>query len=275
MRKLIGFTLVKILIVIGIIAILSIVGLGFYINQQKAKIFKCEDPITFIYKGEEVIYGTVESQGKCWLDRNLGASQVATAYNDSLAYGNLFQWGRLDDGHQIRTSGTTTVLSSDDIPGHNNFIISKDIESLLHNRYDRIIAASYYYDWRFPKNDNLWQGDKGINNPCPSGWRVPTRQEWQVEFDSWRYPEKGPEQWLYPEKRIDARPYAMNSTLKLPAGGYRAGKDGLLDDEGEKGYYWSSNVSGVDAINLDFYNASIFIGNYFRVYGFSVRCIKD
>ena len=120
----------------------------------------CGESITFTYKGYSVTYGTVKNPttSECWMDRNLGASQVATVYNDSEAYGDLFQWGRLDDGHQTRTSGTTTDLSSTDIPGHSNFI------------YGMVSP----YDWRSPQNDNLWQGEGDIYNPCPSGWRRPT-----------------------------------------------------------------------------------------------------
>ena len=115
--------------------------------------WSCGDSVTFTYKGSSVTYGTVESQGKCWLDRNLGASRVATAYNDSQAYGDLFQWGRLDDGHQDRTSATTTATSSTDDPGHSNFIY----------------GMGDPYDWRDPQNDNLWQGNGAINDPCPPG----------------------------------------------------------------------------------------------------------
>jgi hypothetical protein len=86
------------------------------------KTFECGDSVTFTYKGNVVTYGTVESQGECWMDRNLGASRVATAYNDSVAYGDLFQWGRGDDGHQNRDSGVTSTLSTTDNPGHSNFI---------------------------------------------------------------------------------------------------------------------------------------------------------
>ncbi len=84
--------------------------------------FACGDNITFTYRGEEVTYGTLLRGGLCWFDRNLGASQVPTAGNDPLGYGDLFQWGRLDDGHQDRQSGTTSTLSNSDIPGHDDFI---------------------------------------------------------------------------------------------------------------------------------------------------------
>src|SRR5687767_462877 len=87
-----------------------------------------EDPteVTFIYNGQDVTYQVVKQEyirdangdtldmpvEKLWLDRNLGASRAATFFNDSLAAGDLFQWGRLDDGHQERTSDTTHILSN-------------------------------------------------------------------------------------------------------------------------------------------------------------------
>ena len=209
----------------------------------------CGDEITFSYMGQNVIYGTVEvdyggGNIKCWMDRNLGASQVATAYNDSLAYGDLFQWGRLDDGHQIRTSNTTTTLSSTDIPGHSNFIRTPDSP----------------YDWRFPQNDNLWQGVSGTNNPCPSGWRLPTSAELDAERASW-----------------SSQDYngAFNSPLKLTAAGYRGRGDGSLGDVGGGGDYWSSTVSGAYARGLHFGSSDAYMDSYFRAYGFSVRCFKD
>jgi hypothetical protein len=52
-----------------------------------------------------------------WMDRNLGASQVATSSTDPTSYGDSYQWDRLADGHQIRTSATTTTLAVNTTPG--------------------------------------------------------------------------------------------------------------------------------------------------------------
>jgi len=84
---------------------------------------------------------TNPTTGRVWLDRNLGATQVATSSADSAAYGWLYQWGRGSDGHQLRDSGTTSVLSNTDTPSHGNFITRN----------------ASPYDWRDPQNDNLWQ----------------------------------------------------------------------------------------------------------------------
>jgi hypothetical protein len=51
------------------------------------------------------------------VDRNLGASQVATSSTDPVSYGDSYQWGRLADGHQIRTFATTTTLAVNTTPG--------------------------------------------------------------------------------------------------------------------------------------------------------------
>ncbi|WP_446008965.1 hypothetical protein [Candidatus Electrothrix sp.] len=61
--------------------------------------------VTFTYS--PVVIPTVTSAtGKVWMDRNLGASQVATLFDDTAAYGDLYQWGRPTDGHEQRDSGT-------------------------------------------------------------------------------------------------------------------------------------------------------------------------
>jgi len=209
----------------------------------------CGDNVTFTYKGEQVTYGTVQKDYgggsvKCWMDRNLGASQVATAYNDSAAYGDLFQWGRLDDGHQTRTSGTTPTLSSTDNPGHGNFIL----------------APNSPYDWRSPRNDNLWQGVAGINNPCPDGWRIPIESEWEAERQSWS------------ENNYNG---AFASPLKLTAGGGRHYGTGSPDGVGTSGPYWSSGVSDTYARYLFIYSTGASMSSSSRAYGRPVRCVQD
>jgi uncharacterized protein (TIGR02145 family) len=188
---------------------------------------------------------TNPSTGKIWMDRNLGATQVATSSTDALAYGDLYQWGRGADGHQIRTSATTTTLSSSDQPGNGNFII----------------GSSDPYDWRSPQNTNLWQGVNGVNNPCPSGYRLPTATEWDAERISWS---------------SNNAAGALASPLKLPLAGYRNFIDGSVASLGGAGYYWSSTVNGTDSRSLSFTSSSAIVTNFDRrAYGNAVRCIKN
>ena len=196
------------------------------------------------------------STGKIWMDRNLGASTVADSLTDYNSYGDLYQWGRLSDGHEtiVWTSSTTSdgseqnrdtmMLSSMDVPGHDDFIL---------------ISGSPF-DWRSPQNDNLWQGVNGVNNPCPSGYRLPTEAEWQAERASWI---------------SDDADGAIASPLKLPVAGGRDYSDGSLYSVGTSGYYWSSTVSGSDARNLSFSGSDAFVYTGARAYGYTVRCLKD
>ena len=177
--------------------------------------------------------------GKTWMDRNLGASQVATSSTDALAYGDLYQWGRGNDGHQCRNSSSSKILSSIDIPNNAIFIISTEPPR----------------DWRIPQNNNLWQGINGTNNPCPNGYRIPTIIELNEEEATW----------------ISGDPYS--SPLKMTNAGRRTYLDTFY---GDGAYYWSStpkntiyseylfNSNGVNAMNF-----------YYRAYGMSIRCIKN
>jgi uncharacterized protein (TIGR02145 family) len=176
------------------------------------------------------------------MDRNLGASQAATSSTDVNSYGDLYQWGRGSDGHQCRNSATTNTTSSIDQPIHGSFILSLD-------------------NWRNPRNQNLWQVDSGVNNPCPSGYRIPTESELENERMSW-----------WPNNNAEG---AHASTLKLPMSGYRNGTFGSLVEVGTNGRYWSSTFVSNDSRYLFFNSSNFQIVAHGRQDGFSVRCIKN
>ena len=183
--------------------------------------------------------------GKIWMDRNLGAAQVATSSTDSLAYGDIYQWGRIADGHQCRTSATNPTLSSTNLPGHGHYITINNSP----------------FDWRSPQYANLWQGVNGENNPCPTGYRLPTEAELVDERQSW-------------SPNINAAG-ALASPLKLPLGGARNCDDGSFYLVGTNGYYWTSTVHSIYARHMYFYSANAFFFHYGRAAGLSVRCLKD
>jgi len=196
-----------------------------------------------------VIDVTNPTTGKTWMDRNLGASQYATSFNDALAYGDLYQWGRRGDGHQCRNSLITNVLSSSNQPVHGNFIVT----------------PATPYDWLSPQNANLWVGVNGINNPCPSGYRIPTNTEWQQEEATWGVL-GSTGGWL------------AATPLRLPKSGKRFHIDGSLLQVDFYGYYWANNVNAYISWYLT-YNNSGSSGNVMsngpRGIGYSVRCIKN
>lgn len=188
---------------------------------------------------------TNPTTGATWMDRNLGATQAATSSADAASFGYLFQWGRSADGHELLTSSTTATLSNSSTPGHSDFILNQ----------------SGFKDWQDPQNDNLWQGVNGINNPCPSGYRLPTAAEFNAEVATW-----------------SSQDYAggFNSILRLPAAGFRSSGDGtIVNPGGISGFYHTSNVNLSNTSYLAI-NGSL-AGTYDleRAAGMCVRCIKD
>jgi uncharacterized protein (TIGR02145 family) len=202
--------------------------------------------------GQELPFTTldgtvVSATGRIWMDRNLGASRVATSINDVEAYGDYYQWGRGTDGHQKGTSATTNELSTTDVPTNSSFII----------------VCCQPEDWRTTPNNNLWQGVNGINNPCPSGFRLPTIKEWEEEISTWS---------------SQSRTGAFDSKLKLPSAGQRLNNGYVYNLS--FGAYWSSTFTSItnflSAFKLAFGHNSVNV-NYYdtRSYGNCVRCIKD
>jgi uncharacterized protein (TIGR02145 family) len=218
---------------------------GLWVDDCDGPFFSYAVGSVFCASGATTVLGvTNPSTGKTWMDRNLGASQVATSSTDANSYGDLYQWGRGSDGHQCRTSATTATLSSGDQPGHGEFIL----------------APSAPNDWRSPQNDNLWQGVNGVNNPCPSGYRLPAEAELDAERLSWS---------------TNNAAGAFASPLKLPMAGQRSRVNGSISLVGSAGYYWSSMVSGTITGHIFFNSSGASMNTSSQASGRSVRCIKD
>jgi uncharacterized protein (TIGR02145 family) len=209
----------------------------------------------------QVVDVTNPATGKTWMDRNLGANRAATSSTDDESYGSIYQWGRFADGHQcvnrfvgdgVTTSSNTALGATvnTDTPPHGNYILMN----------------SGNFDWRSPQNNNLWQGVNGTNNPCPTGYRLPTEAELDAERLSWV---------TVPISSANNAVGALASPLKLPMPGFRSRSNGLLLNVGGFGYYWTSTVNGTSSRRLSFNVNNASINDNGRANGYSVRCIKN
>jgi len=201
--------------------------------------------------GPEVSFAFIptatSATGKIWMDRNLGATQAATGSNDASSFGDIYQWGRAADGHQLINSITTPTPSTSTTAANGYFV--------------RGVSQR---DWLSTSNNNLWQGIDGINNPCPKGFRIPTKQEWVDEIATWS-----------PNNSSGA--YA--SPLKLPD----TQKFRNFTDGGQLSatYYWSSTIENVTSVlyydkkSYVLQLSSLLIPSFERSYGFSCRCIQN
>ena len=182
--------------------------------------------------------------GKQWLDRNLGASQVCTSFDDPLCFGDYYQWGRDADGHQESNSSTTATLATDiNNVGHGDFIIGTgDWASVDSNGSLR--AAN-------------WSATDG-SSVCPVGFRVPTSGDIQAEL------------FATGSAEITDNISAFNSFLKLPSAGARLYLDGTVSYAGLQGFMWSSYFW----VMLHFDGSSAQGNAIPLTAGLTIRCVK-
>jgi len=134
--------------------------------------------------------------------------------------------------------------------------------------------------------NSAWNADENspvkvtANDPCPDGYRVPTRNEWLGVNDNNTVSRTGTFQQSDTNhgSALHYGPDANTKLLTLPAAGSRASHNGGLF-RGSVGYYWSSTEkAGNDnqAYYLDFSETGIIPGRRSpRTNGFSVRCIAE
>jgi uncharacterized protein (TIGR02145 family) len=218
--------------------------------------------VNFTYKGQSVAYKTVRAKdGLIWLQQNLGAPQVAFHAMDQACFGDYFQWGRWDDGHQTPNSSAITGGSTLMNPSH--------ISSGNTNFIKGTTAGTRWWGTGGTLSDS-WSGttisSTNGKDPCAAlgtGWRLPTAAEWQT---------------VNLAEDLGGTIAAYGSNLKLPASGYRYSSDGsVYAYNGDFGYYWSSTADANSTAKVfafdNLYNGAVAATN--RAEGFSCRCVKQ
>ena len=108
------------------------------------------------------------------------------------------------------------------------------------------------------------------NDPCPTGWRVPTREELQSLRDSGHG-------WAT-HNGVTGRVFGVRpNQIFLPAAGWRYGSDGRLGHTYVSGSYWSTITTDAAKINawaLQFNSSRLDESNPARINGFSIRCVR-
>ncbi|CAA7388619.1 fibrobacter succinogenes major paralogous domain-containing protein [Chryseobacterium fistulae] len=114
-------------------------------------------------------------------------------------------------------------------------------------------------------------------DPCPAGFRVPTRQEY-LNLHNNNSPTRIGTFLDGATNYTSALVYTCgNKRITFPATGYRNTSDGVLLSRGSQGWYWTSsdNTPGM-SLAFGFYPSTIY-ANYanIRSQGFPVRCVAE
>jgi uncharacterized protein (TIGR02145 family) len=122
--------------------------------------------------------------------------------------------------------------------------------------------------------DGSWtDGSKTANDPCPSGFRVPTKAQWDGVLANNTPANVG----TFSNSATNfSAGTKYGDNLMLPAAGFRISSNGSLFFRGSDGYYWSSTENGTgNAWFLKFISTGANMINFYRSYGYSVRCIAE
>lgn len=231
-----------------------------------------------LYQGKTVCYKTVRAaDGREWLQQNLGSDRVAQDISDEQSYGDYFQYGRWDDGHQLKTSPTSSVY-----PEPNNPLGLGSGTNIFY------IGGGSPWSWNYsgwfsnPDQNDTWEAaslsevtaHNGMD-PCKAignDWQMPSEADWDNVFQ---------------KEKIFPKPSgatttgifrAFSSNLKIPGAGAR--KEDTFSYVGQRGYLWTKTASK----NPDFYryvylgtaaSSTTGFGGDAKSFGYPVRCVKS
>jgi len=252
---------------------------------------------------------------------NLGVEPDADGYN-ACDFGSLYQWGRWRDGHEKITWTKATVGGNIDFDDATK-LNAAPVNDLTPDDYDSNppalegdapfyqVKSGYAGKFLFSDTNPIWntnatqsdyQGfwatsnyDKTSNDPCPTGWHVPTQFEFGAIFQGTPSSDN-PSTATNLNNTWTRRPNTSSriaggyivtygdgsdksKRIFMPAAGLRSySYEGtLLGNAGSFGYYWSSMDIGTSNALLLYLAGNVFAGNIglYKAYGFSVRCVSE
>jgi uncharacterized protein (TIGR02145 family) len=174
--------------------------------------------------------------------------------------GGYWQWGRKGpNSTQWLNTNTPNFAHGPTGPG------AGEINEAAVNGWDQTYAPS-----------GAWaDGSKTPDDPCPTGFRVPTKAQWAGVINATYNPQTVIGAWNNsPTNYSSGRKFGPD--LMLPAAGYRGYSDGQLFSRGYDGLYWSSTEFGTGLAWYLYFNsggASTVSNN--RRYGQSLRCVAE
>ena len=199
-----------------------------------------------------VTYNTYNN-GTVMMDRNLGATSVQSNADagDYSAFGLYYQWGRKDPFAYLGSvvpEGAIKTYSYDSVYNSIDYATQHPTEV-----YDGV-------DWNH--DESLWNITKTIYDPCPAGWRVPEKEDW--------------DEWAGGTFKIDYRFKIIEPTYSTPATYYPHADriEGLGTTTGfDNGLWWTNTIDNCLYTHSSWGNFEI--SSWPTATRMSVRCRMD
>lgn len=177
---------------------------------------------------------------------------------------------------------TATYANGDTIPGNLSYTAwtnpTEGAQAYYYQLEEYLATYGRLYNWLAVDDP------RGV---CPSGWHVPSDEEWktlemhlgmteeEANDGGWRGTDEG--------DQIKSSPPHFTGTntagLSVTPGGWKDNYYGAFQFEGERAYFWTSTSYGgpnlawfryLDAAHSDIYRFNLDVA-----YGYSVRCMKN
>lgn len=203
------------------------------------------------------------------MDRNLGALVAADANGaTSESVGFFYQWGRKDPFVGVGDFSTGKPAT---VAGEEMSLYGGQMSSAKTTK-NPTVFGNFEGNWNSSAAKDLWSGSKGVNDPCPPGYRVPYRTEYLLFTNS-------PEEiygWEYmPQKNVFS---VGTPSTYYPLAGYLSW-DGTYNNVGTGARVWSSRTHDTASKAYNFRLSpdgdQVSYGNSGKekANGYSVRCV--
>lgn len=250
------------------------------------------------------------SNGKVFMNKNLGSFNSSSESEETIleSYGLYYQWGRKDPflrpryyncafnySESIRSAAGNSVYTWEEECSDECGTVeyaTKNPMCFITNAAAVEEGGNGKADWMYTPNANLWSNtEKTIYDPCPKGWKVPAKGDFDVltitaEEDSLPVDEMR-------EKFGWNLSDGANKFFYL-GGGFRTYYNGVLQNMNHKddvypyqplpweGYYWTAGTTGEGYSTCMYFDLTTTrLNNKFhlnypsrRANAFQIRCVK-
>lgn len=209
-----------------------------------------------------------EAGDKKFMKMNLGA--LNNTMYDSRAMGMMYQWGRKDPfmGAAAYDSNSQAVYNSySDYQEYGFAEASQEASTLLYSLRHPALAImdepNGDGDWLTEHENALWGEEKTIFDPCPRGWKVPSRP-------------------IYHDKTVSSiYQYGLQMDgIWYPATGFHHKVSFNLNRVGKEGHYWYATPKddgNAYSFFFDSDNDTVDLASHYsaKAQANAVRCMKD